>query len=222
MPELSSQSKKSQDAQPRMRGRKPDPHGREKILTAAAVAFMERGYTGTSVDDIAGAIEATKGFIYGYYASKADIYFAVQESALQKIDDAVRRELKVGGRPDVVLTRMAYVHVMEILSNFAAAKVGVQGLERSLMRSAGEKERLNLKRNLRARDKYEKMFGNVITLGIKEGIFRDGSASLLTKGFLGALNWVTLWFNPNRPTSLAKTEEIARSLSDFAVSGLRK
>lgn len=221
MPEPSPHRNDAPNTPQRTRGRRPDPQGREKILSAAAIAFMERGYSGASIDDIAGAIGVTKGFIYGHYASKADLYFAVQETALQRIDAAVRREFQAGGRPDALARRMAFVHVTEILSDFAAAKVGVQGLERSLMRSAGARERRNLARNLRARDDYEAMFREVVSRGMVEGLFRKGPAGLLTKGFLGALNWVTLWFDPNRPTPPAKKLEIARALADYAVSGLR-
>ena len=39
-------------------GRKPDPFGRDKLLDAAALAFMERGYTGTSIDDVADLLGA--------------------------------------------------------------------------------------------------------------------------------------------------------------------
>ena len=59
-----------------------------------------------------------------------------------------------------------------------------------------------------------------VSAGVAAGQFRAGPVGLLTRGVLGALNWVTLWFDPDRPTSSAKMEEMAATLAGFAVRGL--
>ena len=47
---------------------------REKILDAAAAAFTRRGFSKTTMDDIAKSVGATKGLIYYHFPSKFDIY----------------------------------------------------------------------------------------------------------------------------------------------------
>lgn len=203
------------------RGRPPNPNARSEILTAAAAAFMERGFSGTSVDEIAKEIGVTKGFIYHQFETKSDLYFSVQEIATRRFDAAVRSEFLASAAAPDKLMRMALAHMRTMLSDFPAAKVGVQGLERSLMRAAGDAQGERLQRTIRMRDDYEAMFVAVIREGIAQKQFRDGKASLLAKGFLGALNWTTIWFDPKRATSAHQIEETAQALAEFAVRGLK-
>ena len=50
---------------------------REKILTAAAACFAEKGYAGCSVQDIAERAGVSKGALYVYYSSKEEIFKAM-------------------------------------------------------------------------------------------------------------------------------------------------
>ena len=79
---------------------------RTEILKSAAAAFRRRGYHGASVDEIASALEMTKGNLYYYFKNKEEILFACHEYSLDKLltlmaDVAVRSlpfrpELKLG------------------------------------------------------------------------------------------------------------------------------
>ena len=50
---------------------------REKILSAAAACFAEKGYSGCSVQDIADHAGVSKGSLYVYYKSKEDLFKAM-------------------------------------------------------------------------------------------------------------------------------------------------
>ena len=52
---------------------------KSKIIAAAAQVFAQRGYSGTSVAEIAVQAGIGKGTIYEYFASKEDLFFAVFE-----------------------------------------------------------------------------------------------------------------------------------------------
>jgi AcrR family transcriptional regulator len=202
-------------------GRKPDPLGREKLLNAAALAFMDRGYVGTSIDDIADRLGATKGFFYHHFSSKAELYFGVIDNAMTRFDEVVRPAFKQALAPDAKLRAMAEQHALAIMSNFPGAKVGVQGLEKSLLQSGGATERRMLASIIALRDEYESMFSGTIRAGIKAGLFRDEPVGLATRGVLGALNWMTLWYNPDRLSSAAKRRAIAGQLALFVSQGLK-
>ena len=58
---------------------------RQEILKAAAEVFMEFGFAATSIDAVAERMGATKGRIYHYYRSKADLYFDIQIAAVEKL-----------------------------------------------------------------------------------------------------------------------------------------
>ena len=50
---------------------------RGEILDAALACFVERGYHGTSVDDIAARAGLSKGAIYWHFESKRDVFLAL-------------------------------------------------------------------------------------------------------------------------------------------------
>ena len=58
--------------------REKDKLAREiEIINAAEKVFFEKGYDGSSMDEIAAEAEFTKRTIYQYFISKEDLYFAV-------------------------------------------------------------------------------------------------------------------------------------------------
>lgn len=66
---------------------------REQIMKAAEKLFFEKGYAGTSIDDISKESEYSRRTIYVYYESKEDILHHIIEKGLeelkQDIEDAI-------------------------------------------------------------------------------------------------------------------------------------
>ena len=60
----------------------PTADRRIEILKSAAAAFRRRGYHGASVDEIASALEMTKGNLYYYFHNKEEILFACHDYSL--------------------------------------------------------------------------------------------------------------------------------------------
>ncbi|THF66535.1 TetR/AcrR family transcriptional regulator [Pseudothauera nasutitermitis] len=71
----------------------PESVRREAILKAAQLCFARRGYTETSVSDIADAAQLTKGGVYFHFASKEEIRLALirefTSQTLSAIDNIV-------------------------------------------------------------------------------------------------------------------------------------
>ncbi len=59
------------------RRRLPAGERRELVLEAAGRLFGERGYAGTTLDQIAAAAEVTKPILYRHFASKKALYLAL-------------------------------------------------------------------------------------------------------------------------------------------------
>ena len=53
---------------------------RQRLLDVAQRLFRERGYTATSLDQIAEAADVTKGAIYGHFSSKEDLLLSAIEA----------------------------------------------------------------------------------------------------------------------------------------------
>src|SRR5688500_10214957 len=54
---------------------------RAKIIATAALLFNQRGYNGTSIDDIMQATNLKKGGIYNHFSSKEEIALAAFDHA---------------------------------------------------------------------------------------------------------------------------------------------
>ncbi|MGQ0734088.1 MAG: TetR/AcrR family transcriptional regulator [Acidobacteriota bacterium] len=66
---------------------------RESILEAARDLFVAEGYRNVSIRKIAERIEYSPASIYGYFASKDDIFYALAEEGFRLLDAKVRSAL---------------------------------------------------------------------------------------------------------------------------------
>jgi len=100
-----------------------------EILDAAAQAFMENGYAATSIDTVADVLGSTKGRIYYYYKSKADLFFAVHDEAMRKNIAALKPIATGPGAPLERLEAMIRAHAMLIMTRLPYQRISVQGVE---------------------------------------------------------------------------------------------
>ena len=199
----------------------PDGDGaREEIIRAAAVVFMEFGFTATTIDAVAERLGATKGRIYHYFRSKAELYFDVQTAAMERLFREIEPIARRPGNPAERLHQMALRHTEILLRDLPIQKVAVQGLERHLLSSSAARHARTLRQIIRMRDEYEQIFAEVIDQGIREGYFVDLPPRLATKPFLGALNWATMWYSPRRLQQDEDIQVIAAALAGFAMRGI--
>lgn len=59
------------------RPKQADPLARRQILAAATDVFSRKGYAGTTLDDITAAANLSKGAIYWYFESKAELFTTI-------------------------------------------------------------------------------------------------------------------------------------------------
>lgn len=191
---------------------------RADILHAAAELFMRTGYAGTSIDAVAESLGATKGHIYHYYRSKADLYFDIQTVAMSRLMQEVEPIARANQPAMQRLSAMALRHTQILLTELPMQKVAVQGLERHLL--SGPSAMRQLRAIVKLRDDYEDIFAEVIDQGIRDGLIVDLPPKLLTKPFFGAMNWATVWYSQRRLQGSEAVEEIAQVLAGCAVRSL--
>ena len=181
---------------------------RIEILKSAAAAFRRRGYHGASVDEIASALDMTKGNLYYYFQNKEEILFACHDYSLEKllaVMDEVRAEPT---RPDDKLRKLilAFVHMMLDELQGTALTLDLHALGPALM-----------KRVIAKRDRFDHGLRAIIQQGMDEGLFRPGDPKMIGFAMMGAINWITRWFDPAGPLS---SEEIGQRFADYLVGGL--
>ena len=72
---------------------------RQNIIAKALQLFCIKGYYNTSINDILKATGLTKGGLYGHFASKEDLWYAVYDEALGIWREVVFRGIQSGAAP---------------------------------------------------------------------------------------------------------------------------
>lgn len=80
------------------RPQKRSERNRQRILAAAERLFAERGYSDTSIDAVAEAVDMYQPGIYYYFSNKQVLYEEVVRAAITSLDDRVK-ELLVSSDP---------------------------------------------------------------------------------------------------------------------------
>lgn len=198
----------------------PGQIGRKAILDAAATAFAHRGYLATTIDAIADELGATKGRVYHYYRGKAEIFLDVVVTGMYDLIAELQplseeKELEPGER----MYQMAYRHASLMMVRNHPQRVSVQAVEmRTVPEIAMQREVLNEVFDLRRR--YERLFIDVVEEGIEAGEFAEGDSGLAVKAALGSLNWIPIWYTPERGSE-EDIERVASSFARFILNGLK-
>ena len=74
-----------------------------------------------------------------------------------------------------------------------------------------------MKRIITKRDRFDHGLRAIIQQGIDDGLFRPGDPKMIGFAIMGAVNWITKWFDPAGP---ATSDEIAAAFADYLVGGL--
>lgn len=178
------------------------------ILRAASRVFRERGYAASGMREIALAADLSPGNLYHYFRSKDEILFFCQEGALDRLLAALAKARKSREAVGARLRELAAAHVLCLIDEVegSAAHMEVTALPRA-MRAAIVKKR----------DAYEHGVRSLITAGMRTGQLRRGDATVVTRAYLGALNWTAHWYRPEGSQSPA---DVAQAVADYAVGGL--
>ena len=182
---------------------------RIEILKSAAAAFRKLGYHGATVEQIAAALRMKKGNLYYYFKNKEEILFACHEYShdrLQELlDDAVRSTAPAEAKLRRLITGAVHVILDEL--HGTALLLDLEALSPA-----------HLKAVVHRRDRFDRGMRLIIEEGMATRAFAPGDPKLLGFAMLGALNWISRWFNPRGPSS---SEDIATRFADYLIAGLR-
>lgn len=171
---------------------------RDQIVLAAAQLFVERGYSGTSIRNIADSVGMLPGSVYHYYPAKEDLFVAIHHEGFRRLMHNIQEAIQRGADPWEKLELACAEHIQDVAAGNPIAQVTATGL------FAIYEDRLQ--RRLRSdRENFDQLFRQLIAdLDLPDGTDR----SLFRLALLGALNWTHVWYKPGKKTP----REIARQL----------
>lgn len=194
---------------------------REKILDAAAAAFTRRGFSKTTVDDIAKSVGATKGLIYYHFPSKFDIYLGGYELGMNKVKQAVEPMADQGGSGLERLRQMSIAHVRNLMINPKYHHLIHQGVRDQASESMTVRQRESLMELNQLRKDYELIFRGIIEDGVADGSLRAVDPVLATRVLLSSLNAVDMWYREMDDQSEDKIQAMAEGVVDLVIGGVQ-
>lgn len=182
----------------------------QAILEEACLLFIEKGFGGTNIQDIADAAGLTRTAVYHYFPSKDAMLAALTEDVTQKASElAASVSLRENVPADDALRQLIAQHAGLILSMPLQFRV-VERSESSLP----DAHRADAQRARRGVLDY---FTHVIQRGIREGTFRPVDAHVAAFSIIGMCNWCAWWFDPKGQSS---GKEVADMIAEFGLRGL--
>ncbi|MEE2870385.1 TetR family transcriptional regulator [Alcanivorax sp. MD8A] len=186
---------------------------RNAILDAAALCFMERGFNATSIDDIARRLSATKGMVYHYFGSKAELFFEIHHRAMDalfaEVEPVAEQSLPAPQR----FTEMARRYVRTLIETQPYQRAVSEAVQMVLRNSTTEDQRSQLTRLQERRNRCEALFMTVLEEGMAEGTMCALRPRVSIKPVFGAMNSVINWYHHRD----GETEEEIQALVDEVV-----
>lgn len=181
-----------------------------EIIDAAAEIFHRKGYSATSVQDIADAVGILKGSLYYYIDSKDDLLF---QMLLEVHEDAkgIVEETAVLDLPPVDRLR-AYVrrHVEYNAQNLS--KIAVYYHDFGRLTAKRKKAIIDQRRY------YEDFVIGLIEEAKADGAVKKSVDSrLVANAIFGVVNWIYTWY---RTSGSATPEYLGKLYAELLVSGI--
>lgn len=193
---------------------------RAEILRAAATCFNDRGYSATSINDVARSLGATKGMIYHHYPSKADLFASVFRVGMEMNYAAIEPCRSAPGPAVARWRKMAFVHTMQMIATKPFQRVVWEGVSMYLRGATTPEQRSVFADLLESRRNYGRIFRETIAQGRDEGDFSFDNIGIIQQVMFLTLNSPLFWYSPRAGETAADIEDIARQIVTFALRGL--
>ncbi len=179
---------------------------RERILEEAVKLIYERGFTGTTLDDIAAELGVTKPFIYTHFRSKTDLLAALCKPTIELSLEAVSLAAKESGTPTERLHRAIIDFTKVVLSRQANIAIYFRE-EKNLAPDALEE--INA-----LRKKFDRVLSKLLTEGVAAGEFEIKDVNLAALAIGGMISWAYTW---HRPEGRLPLDAMCERMADLAL-----
>jgi AcrR family transcriptional regulator len=183
-------------------------YSQASLLEVAVGVFNERGYDGTSMEDLARALGISKSSIYHHVSGKAALLELALDRALTALFAVLDEPASTTGR-----ARDRLEHVLRRSVEVLDAELPNVTL---LLRVRGNTE-VELAALARRRE-FDHRVAAIVEQAIAEGDLRDDlDPGLVSRLLFGTVNSLIEWYRPGRGAS---ADEVASALVELTLGGL--
>jgi AcrR family transcriptional regulator len=162
---------------------------RAEMIRVAARLFSERGYHGTSMQQLGDALGLQRGSLYAHIGSKEELLYDVVDDGAEAFLERAGRVESMEALASVKLRRLLVGHIETAIQHLDAATVFLNE-----WRYLSDDRRAEIQSK---RDRYEGTVRQVIVDGIEAGEFRaDTDVGFAARLVLSAGNWTFAWYRP--------------------------
>lgn len=193
------------------RPRRPQRYDADSLLEVAVRVFTERGYDGTSMEDLARAARITKSSFYYHVSGK-------EELLRRSLDRALDRLFAVLGEPEALEGR-AIDRLEHVVRGSIEVLVDELPHVTLLLRVRGNTK--VERRALERRREFGRAVTRLVTEAVQEGDLRPQIDESLTARLLfGMVNSVVDWYRPDGGTLTSRA--LADAVVGLTVDGWRQ
>jgi len=178
---------------------------KQRILTAAAKLFRERGFARCTVRELADEVGILSGSLFHHFKSKDEILFAVMDEVITAMDRALAQAVDAAGTLEEKI-RALVRNELEFVHGPNAHATGVLVYEWSALSPEGQAMLLA------NRERYFARWQEVLEQAHARGLV-SVSPTVLRQLIHGAIVWTAHWYDPDGPMSLDELEQTVVALA---------
>jgi len=181
---------------------------RDMILEHAALLFANRGYSATSMNQVAEACGFSKALLYHYYRDKYSLLVSIAENHVSRLEDLVSDVERQGLAPAARLR--------ELIRRFVEEYAGAKHAHRVLTEDVKFLEEDDRERVLGTQRTVVAGFARVVA-ELRPDLQQAALAKPLTMLLFGMINWMFIWM---RPDGELDYDAMAPVVADLFLGGL--
>lgn len=182
----------------------------KEIIAASLGLFLSKGYSQTTVKDIANASKMSIGSLYNYINSKEDILFLVYEDMVNSISAAIQKKETLQDDP-IIRLKNSMTAFLEVLLKDVSTHALI------LFRESGVLKKKYLYPILGKEANFVKHFEKIIIMGSEKKVFEVKNTNLIANmiSLTCALKILRKWNIKN-----ITDEELIEETINFVLNGI--
>jgi AcrR family transcriptional regulator len=174
-----------------------------EIISEAIRLFAEKGYYATTLDEIASQVGITKAAIYYYFNSKMELMRLIMQLTTSRMNDAIKlADSKLSAEEK--LRKFIKYHVQYAAENRDDAKILFEQIDTLPVRT-----RESIRRKIK---EDETALQNILSEGVKNGIFAIDDVKIASYAILGMCNWLYRWYKPDGRLTSQQVSQIMMNI----------
>ena len=179
-----------------------------RMLRAAAKCFNEKGYSGSSLKDVANGLGLTDAALYYYVKNKEELVYQCYLRAAELGREAMERGV-ADGRTGLEQATLYIRYHIEIM-------VGDEGPV-AIMSEIPSLNRNHRNEILEVSRRHSAGFEDILRRGIEDGSIAPCDVRMTGNAIMGSINWIPKWYHGKA----AMAKEILAEFPEILTRGLR-